>query len=332
MTATAADGGDVETAPLTADEEDVETAPLTANGEGDVETAPDFAPPPSKGDVESAPLTGATEAAPPAAAATAVVDELDAHFVAHLRRDPHLLLHRAVNLIGMGANAAFFPFAVQLWTAAEGGGLDMREAGAVYACGHVSAMLSAPLLSALADRGPAWRRGVLVGGFVAQAAAILAMSRARSFVAIAATQAVIEGVSSGVWTSMDSATQRLLLVTKGSTSEYGNTRAFGAVGWGGLALLYGAVFDAVGLRASFVLYCVTVAPAALLAALVPLERRASTSAGCAAALRALASAEVLLILAVVLVTAVLLQIVDIFRFPFLASIGASSADHSPLPP
>jgi hypothetical protein len=95
--------------------------------------------------------------------------------------------------------------------------------------------------------------GVLVGGCVAQAAAILAMSRAKSFVAIAVTQAVIEGVSSAVWTSMDSATQRLLLVTKGSTNEYGNTRAFGAVGWGALALVFGAIFDAYGLRAGFAL-------------------------------------------------------------------------------
>ena len=276
-------------------------------------------------DVETVPLTRGAEPAPPPACSPApppAVDPLDAHFVAHLQRDPLLLLHRTVYFLGMGANSAYYPFAVQLWAQQ---GLDMQQAGVVYACGHVSAMLSAPLLSALADRGPAWRRGVLVGGCVAQGAAILAMSRARSFVAIAATQAVIEGVSSVVWTSMDSATQRLLLVTKGSTSEYGNTRAWGAVGWGALALVFGAIFDAHGLRSGFVLYCVVAAPAALLAALVPLERRASTSAGRAAALRALARPDVLVVLGVVVVTAILLQIVDIYRFSFLSSVGASNA-------
>lgn len=273
-------------------------------------------------DIETIPLTGAQPAA--SAPPGGDVDAADAHFVAHLKRDPYLLLHRSVYFLGMGANSAYYPFAIQLWTSADGGGLDMGQAGLVYACGHVSAMVFAPLLAAVADRGEAWRRGVLVGGFAGQMAAILLMSRAKSFVAIAATQAVIEGVASAVWTGMDSATQRLLLVTKGSTVEYGNTRAFGALGWGCLAVLYGAAFDAYGLRSGFALYCVAGLPATLLAAFVPLERRMATTAGRATALRALLRVDVGVILFVVLVTAILLQVVDIYRFPFLSSIGADN--------
>lgn len=299
----AADADANDSADEIGDDDDVETIPLTSGGAQSAAFSPTS---------DSASREGAE------------VDPADAHFVAHLKRDPYLILHRSVYFLGMGANSAYYPFAIQLWTSPDGGGLDMREAGLVYACGHMSAMIFAPVLASVADRGEAWRRGVLVGGFAGQMIAILVMSQAKSFFAIAVMQAVIEGVASAVWTSMDSATQRLLLVTKGSTVEYGNTRAFGALGWGCLAVLYGIAFDRLGLRSGFALYCVAGLPATVIAYFVPLERRTATTAGRATALRALLRFDVLVIMIVVLVTAILLQVVDIYRFPFLSSIGADN--------
>lgn len=255
----------------------------------------------------------------------AVVDDFDAHFLAHIKRDPYLLVHRAVYFFGMGANAAYYPFAVQLWASEAGANLNMGDAGAVYAAGHMAAMVAAPVLSAIADRSEASRRAVLVGGFAAQALAIGSMSLAHSFWTVLVIQMFVEASGSAIWTGMDAATQRLLTVVRGSTSEYGNTRAWGAAGWGLFALICGAIFDRYGLRNGFWLFGVVSIPAAACALHMPLEKRASSSQGRAHAFRALLRPSVLLVLAVVLVTAVLLQIVDVFRFPFLASIGASNA-------
>jgi len=260
-----------------------------------------------------------------APSAAAAVDPLDAHFVAHAAADPFLLLHRAVYFFGMGANAAYFPFAVQLWSAPEGAGLDMAACGAVYAAGHLAGMVAAPALAAVADSSERARRAVLVGGFVGQAAAVALMAGAHSFAAVVACQVLVEASGGAIWTGVDAATQRLLVVTRGSAAEYGNSRAFGAAGWGLCALAFGVVFDRFSLRAAFPLFCATSLPAALLAARLPLEKRGATGAGRAAALRAIATPAVALVLGVVLVTAVLLQIVDVFRFPFLASVGASNA-------
>lgn len=304
-------GGGVDTAVLVGAR--VDGAPPLPDD--DAETAP-LAPPPP-------PPSATAESAAGAPLPAAVAPE-DAHFVAHLRRDPYLVLHRTIYFFGMGSNAAYYPFAVQLWSSPDGAGLDMASCGAVYAAGHIAAMLAAPTLSALADRSERWRRTVLVAGFVAQAAAVLLMSRAHSFASVAATQVLIEAVASGVWTGVDAATQRLLEVTKGGTAQYGNTRAFGALGWGACAWAFGAAFDAWGLRLAFALFVATSVPAAALACWLPLEKRAATGAGRASALRALVRRDVAVVLAVVLISAMLLQIVDIYRFPFLRSIGASN--------
>ena len=252
--------------------------------------------------------------------------KLDAHFVDWIKRDPYLVLHRSIYFFGMGANAAYYPFAVQLWSSPDGAGLDVRSCGAVLACGHIAAMLAAPVLSSLADRSESWRRTMLLTSLIGQALAVLAMSQAHTFVDVVLTQVVIEAIASPAWSGIDAATQRLLEVTRGSTAEYGNTRAFGALGWGCFAWIFGAAFDEWGMhQLAFGLFAATALPAVVLVVWLPLEKRPATSEGRATALRALLRGDVLVVLVTVLICAMLLQTVDVYRFPFLRSIGASNA-------
>ena len=260
-----------------------------------------------------------------AASSSSSSDPFDAHFRRHFERDPYLLAHRGTYFFGMGANAAYFPFAVQIWLKKDGAGIDTAMAGFVYAAGHISSMFAAPLLSSIADRSERARRLVLICGFVCQALAIVLMSIANTFGTVILCQALIEASGSAIWTGMDAATQRLLMVVKGNTSEYGNTRAWGAVGWGLFALLFGVFFDRFGLSYGYYLFGITTVPAVICSLYVPLEKRAASVSGRALALKAILRADVALVFAVVLVTGILLQIVDVYRFPFLASIGASNA-------
>jgi PPP family 3-phenylpropionic acid transporter len=257
-----------------------------------------------------------------------VLDPLDAHFAAHAAADPYLILHRSVYFLGMGANAAYFPFAVQFWMSPpERGGLGLTasEAGTVFAVGHLVVLFLAPLVSNYADGSEARRRLVLVGGLTGQACAVLLMSQARTFAGVVACEALQEALSCAVWPSVDAATQRLLEVRDGDAAGYGAVRAWGAVGWGGLAVLYGALYDRLGLPAMFLTFALSMLPAAALLTRLPLEKRAATAAGSASALRALLRVDVLVVFLVCLICAVLLQVVDVFRFPFLASLGASNA-------
>ena len=269
-----------------------------------------------------------TSALAPAAGAPRVDALQDAHFKAHAASDPYLVLHRAVYFLGMGAAAAYFPFAVQYWMLPpeKGGlGLSASEAGAVFAIGHFVVMFFAPLVANFADGSEARRRWVLVGGLAGQCCAVLLMSRARTMAGAIACEVLQEALSCGVWPSVDAATQRLLEVRDGHTAGYGGVRAWGAVGWGALALLFGAFYDRVGLPAMFYTFAVSALPAAVLCLRMPLEKRGATSAGSAAALRAIMRVDVLVVFLVCLICAVLLQMVDVFRFPFLASLGASNA-------
>jgi PPP family 3-phenylpropionic acid transporter len=301
-----------------------ESAPLTAPALHDIA-------PPAPSEDESAPLTAPAlpDIAPPPQPPPPLRrdDPLDAHFRAHLAADPYLVLHRSVYFVGMGANSAYFPFAVQYWMSApERGGLGLTasEAGVAFAAGHLAVLLCAPLASNWADGSEGRRRLVLVGGIVCQACAVLLMSSARTLAGVVACEALQEAVSCAVWPSVDAATQRLLEVRDGTTVGYGAVRAWGAVGWGSLALLYGALYDRVGLPAMFLAFALSMLPAAALCARLPLEKRGASAATNAAALGALLRIDVAVVFLVCLICALLLQIVDVYRFPFLASLGASN--------
>lgn len=264
----------------------------------------------------SPPLGGAVATAPDAA--------MDAHFHAHVKRDPYLLVHKGVYALGMGSGSAYFPFFTLYTTRVLG--FTFVDSGYVYALGHVAALFAAPLLTRLADTSATHRRCVLVGGMLAQAALILGMSQARSFAAVAAFEMAQESAAAATWPIMDAATCRVLEVTRGSTAAYGQTRAFGALGWGVMAWGFGALYDdpRVGIGAMFLAFALSALPAAALASRVPLEARPARPASSAAAYARLMRWDVALVFAVVFIAAVLLQIVDVWRGPYLKSLGASN--------
>jgi MFS transporter, PPP family, 3-phenylpropionic acid transporter len=150
------------------------------------------------------------------------------------------------------------------------------------------------------------------------------MSQAHDLTSVILCQVLIEGIASPIWSGMDAATQRLLEVTKGGTTEYGNTRAFGAVGWGTCAWIFGFLFDKFSQDICFGLFAVTFLPAILLSLIVPLEKREASSTGRVSALLGLLKPSVLRMVVTMVIIAILLQIVDVYRFPFLRSIGASN--------
>ncbi len=275
--------------------------------------------PGSGGGEEAAALSGAAAAAAAAAAPACAADGADEQFRAYYKRDPHLVVHKVIYFLGMGANSAYFPFAVQYWTSPTVG-LTMQEAGVVFAVAHMSTMVASPLVMRLADQSEGWRRGLLVASILAQIALLGAMANCRSFWAVLLVEVLQECASCGIWPSMDAATQRLLEVVQGTTAQYGNTRAFGALGWGLCAWAYGALFDRYGLDIWWRLFAVTLAPTIALALLVPMERRSASSVDSRDLARRLLRWDVAVVLLVVLLTALLLQIVDIYRFPFLATL------------
>ena len=247
----------------------------------------------------------------------------DEQFHAYYKRDPHLLVHKLIYFLGMGANSAYFPFAVQWWTSPTVG-LTVQQAGYVFATAHISTMVASPLMMRLADQSEGWRRGMLVASIVAQILLLLAMSQCRTFWGVLVVEVLQECASCAIWPSMDAATQRLLEVVQGTTAQYGNTRAFGALGWGACAWIYGAVFDRYGMDVWWWLFASTFAPAVLLALLVPMERRSASRVRSSALLQKILRWDVFVVLFVVLLTAVLLQVVDIYRFPFLFTLPGCS--------
>jgi PPP family 3-phenylpropionic acid transporter len=255
-----------------------------------------------------------TPAALPAAPAAE-----DALFLAYYQRDPHLLCHKAIYFLGMGANSAYFPFFVQ-WVTSPTVGLTVAQAGYVFAAAHICTMVASPLMMRLADQSAAWRRGVLICSIPTQIFLLWVMSQSRSFWSVLVVEVLQECMSCAIWPSMDAATQRLLEVVHGNTHLYGNTRAFGAIGWGLCAWIFGAIFDQYGMDVWWYLFAGTFAPAMLLATLVPVETRSASRASNGELLKRVWRWEVGVVVFVVLLTAVLLQIVDIYRFPFLASL------------
>ena len=280
-----------------------------------------FHDPPSDSEEEGEEASQSAAALPEPPPALSADD--DAQFHAYYKRDPHLLVHKLIYFLGMGANSAYFPFAVQWWTSPTVG-LTVQQAGIVFATAHISTMLASPLLMRLADQSEGWRRGMLVASIVAQILLLLAMSQCRTFWGVLVVEVLQECASCAIWPSMDAATQRLLEVVQGTTAQYGNTRAFGALGWGTCAWIYGAIFDRYGMDVWWVLFASTFAPALLLALLVPMERRSASRVQSSALLLKIARWDVLVVLLVVLLTAVLLQIVDIYRFPFLFTLPGCS--------
>jgi len=243
----------------------------------------------------------------------------DLHFLQYAKRDPFLLLHKFCYFLGMGANAAYFPFAIQLWTSPLFG-LTVAESGVIFAVGHVISMIVSPLVMRIADQNKSWRKGVLVSGILLQILFLGLLYRSSGFWQILLFEGLQEAASCAVWPSFDAATLRVLEVAHGNSHFYGNTRAFGALGWGAFAWLFGAIYDSHGLGMWWWCFATAMLPVALLALFIPVESRSAQSVKMDVLVKSLVRWDVFILLFIVFLTAVLLQIVDVYRFPFLATL------------
>lgn len=156
---------------------------------------------PLRDDVSSPP-SSAPPAPPAPSAAVAAALAVDAspataHFRAYVVRDPWLASHKAVYFIAMGSAAAYYPYLVLYLI--ERLGLSDFEAGALLAISHTLAMLLAPPLTALADRGARWRRGVLLASLASTVVLVALMSTASSYGAVLVAATAVDAGMCAVW-------------------------------------------------------------------------------------------------------------------------------------
>jgi PPP family 3-phenylpropionic acid transporter len=248
-------------------------------------------------------------------------DASTAHFRSWLARDPYLLLHKAVYFAGMGANGAWYPYALLYWRLK---GINAMEAGTILAASHLASLLCAPVLSRYADTGEANRRRVLVGGAMGAALLIICAGWASSFWQFLVLQTLAEASYASVWPIVDASTMAQLKACEGNTAAYGNSRAFGAAGWGICALISGMLYDRYSLSAIFTTYAAMILPFFFLTSWLPLEKRGATAATVESAWRKLLTVDVGVFMLVVTISAALLLVVDTFRVPYLAGMGASN--------
>jgi PPP family 3-phenylpropionic acid transporter len=247
----------------------------------------------------------------------------DAHFLEYHKRDPHLLVHKAFYCLSCAAIAAYIPFLVQWMTQSRG--LTFSEAGGIFAIAQFITMFLSPLVARLADTSEAWRRRTFIGAQVLWVVALLAMRHSTTFPQIAACNLLAEVCATTIFPLLDASIQRLLTAVHGDASRYGNTRAWGAVGWGLGGWGFGALYDADGNKERFsLLFAAFMVPSICLALFIPMERRPATNASDKAACAALLRWDVAAFGLVIMLCSLLLTTLDLFRFSYLETLGASN--------
>jgi MFS transporter, PPP family, 3-phenylpropionic acid transporter len=248
-------------------------------------------------------------------------DPSTSHFRAHVQRDRFMLLHKAIYFVGMGANASIYPFLVLRFRSL---GLSDLESGVIMASSHLVNLLIGPAVANFADRSEHHRRGVLLVGFTVGGLCGFALGYARTFWPAFLSCVLMDSFFTGVWPILDASVHACLEATEGHSKSYGATRAFGAAGWGIWAWCAGAIFDRYGLDAMGPTLLLALTPILPLVWFVPVEKRGATTASTFSAWRKLLTVDVLIFLVVVYITAILLCVVDVYRTPFLAELGASN--------
>lgn len=243
------------------------------------------------------------------------------HFRAWLKRDKYLLVYKAAYYFGMGANGAYYPFIVLRFGSI---GIDGFQAGQILASSHVASLLCSPVLARFSDNSEWNRRVCLVGGAAVAAVCFNLMRWASTFWQAMLLQVVAEGALSAVWPIVDASLMACLTATEGNTARYGNSRAWGAAGWGIHAWLAGMAYDRWSMAVMFNVYLLMVLPWFPALILLPVERRGATASSNKTAWRRLATLDVLVFLVVVFITAALLLVVDHYRTPYLSTLGADN--------
>lgn len=243
------------------------------------------------------------------------------HFREWLKRDPYMAWHKSIYFIAMGANAAYYPFLVIYLRKI---GLSDFEAGIIMACSHAVTAVLSPIVTRFADTSERSRRICLLACWTLGAVLVYCMSFVHNFASAFVVGVLVDGFMTTVWPIMDSSVYACLEATQGNTAAYGNTRAFGALGWGVMAWVFGSILDTYGLEAMFPCFVLCLLPVFILASFVPVEKRGATKGSARNAWRKILTVDIMIFGLVVFITAILLAIVDVFRTPYLASMGASN--------
>jgi PPP family 3-phenylpropionic acid transporter len=271
--------------------------------------------------ISASPSPSAPSPAAPSPPSDPTTDPSTSHFRAHVQRDRYMLLHKAIYFVGMGANASIYPFLVLRFRSL---GLSDLESGVIMASSHLVNLLIGPAVANFADRSEHHRRGVLLVGFTVGGLCGFALGYARTFWPAFLSCVLMDSFFTGVWPILDASVHACLEATEGHSKSYGATRAFGAAGWGIWAWCAGAIFDRYGLDAMGPTLLLALTPILPLVWFVPVEKRGATTASTFSAWRKLLTVDVLIFLVVVYITAILLCVVDVYRTPFLAELGASN--------
>lgn len=163
---------------------------------------------------------------------------------AHPDRDVRLLF-----AVGGAAAASFLPFWVLLL---DGRGLGPEQIGLVLSISALAGVLAIPVWSDVADTrlGTVWT--LQVSNLASAAAALALIPTGSSFLAIAAVAAVL-AVASAPGTAL-SDTIALGHLGPERMTRYGTIRLWASLGWAVAVLLFGALYERVGLGPMLPLY------------------------------------------------------------------------------
>ena len=257
-------------------------------------------------------------------------DPATEHFRIYASHDTYLLLPKALYFAGMGAAASYYPFIVLRLRSL---GLTDSQAGLIMAVAHSSAMCVTPFLSNFSDRSEMHRKGVLVGSFLVGMLAALIMSQCTTFWTAMIGAALVDISSCCLFPIVDASLLALLQASRpgGDQSSWSESRAFGAGGWGIWAWCAGAIYDRIGLEYMFPVYALALVPGACVAYFLPVEKRSVTQASTTTKNESwltpyykVFTFDAIIFFLVVYITAILLCICDVYRSPYLATLGASN--------
>lgn len=272
-------------------------------------------------------------------------DPATEHFRIYAARDPYLLLPKAIYFAGMGAAASYYPFIVLRLRSL---GLHDSQAGLIMAVAHSSAMLITPLLSNFSDRSEMHRKCVLVGSFLVGMSAALIMSQCTTFWTAMIGASLVDMSGCCLFPIVDASLLALLQASRpgGDQSSYSESRAFGAAGWGIWAWCAGAIYDRIGLSWMFPVYALALVPGACVAYFLPVEKRSvsippkiettttttptptssstKTNTSWLTPYYQVFTFDAIIFFIVVYITAILLCICDVYRSPYLSTLGASN--------
>ena len=243
------------------------------------------------------------------------------HFREHMRRDPKLILHKALYTVYAASLVFYLPM---LGVYARANGMSNYQVGVINAMPPLCEMFLTPLWTWLSDKGEGYRRGVMVGNLLVSTFLRCLTGYITSFHGLLAWTLLTESIATPVWAIVDASTFAQLDAAD-TTAHYGWTRAWGAVGWGLAAPLMGEVVDAYGVAAMFPCLALLTAPTALLMLYLPVEKRKATGNTAHAAWAKILTADVLLFLSVCFIMGMLgAGIIGGLLFQFLLELGGNN--------